>query len=115
MFCFFFSSRRRHTSSLRDWSSDVCSSDLERVVLETRVEEDAQERRIALDALEEAAGETREDGAVVARARGLLDLGDRARRLDLLVDDRLVERFLAREVAIERGLGETDCPRELAD
>src|SRR5690606_597875 len=26
---FFFSSRRRHTSSSRDWSSDVCSSDLE--------------------------------------------------------------------------------------
>src|SRR5690349_20407098 len=26
---FFFSSRRRHTSSLRDWSSDVCSSDLQ--------------------------------------------------------------------------------------
>src|SRR5699024_11392519 len=28
---FFFSSRRRHTSSRRDWSSDVCSSDLGRV------------------------------------------------------------------------------------
>src|SRR2546421_8265528 len=26
--CFFFSSRRRHTRSDRDWSSDVCSSDL---------------------------------------------------------------------------------------
>src|SRR5476649_1417907 len=26
---FFFSSRRRHTSSLCDWSSDVCSSDLD--------------------------------------------------------------------------------------
>src|SRR5699024_11835798 len=25
---FFFSSRRRHTMSKRDWSSDVCSSDL---------------------------------------------------------------------------------------
>src|SRR5207249_8651468 len=25
---FFFSSRRRHTGSKRDWSSDVCSSDL---------------------------------------------------------------------------------------
>src|SRR5437899_10436349 len=25
---FFFSSRRRHTSCLSDWSSDVCSSDL---------------------------------------------------------------------------------------
>src|SRR2546421_1350084 len=28
-FFFFFSSRRRHTRSDRDWSSDVCSSDLE--------------------------------------------------------------------------------------
>src|SRR6266704_5237902 len=28
MFFFFFSSRRRHTRSKRDWSSDVCSSDL---------------------------------------------------------------------------------------
>src|SRR5699024_11827081 len=27
---FFFSSRRRHTRSKRDWSSDVCSSDLTR-------------------------------------------------------------------------------------
>src|SRR5207248_8209043 len=26
---FFFSSRRRHTSSYGDWSSDVCSSDLD--------------------------------------------------------------------------------------
>src|SRR5437868_8104708 len=29
-FFFFFSSRRRHTRSKRDWSSDVCSSDLVR-------------------------------------------------------------------------------------
>src|SRR5260221_10882042 len=28
LFFFFFSSRRRHTRSLCDWSSDVCSSDL---------------------------------------------------------------------------------------
>src|SRR5690554_7316032 len=28
MFVFFFSSRRRHTRCGRDWSSDVCSSDL---------------------------------------------------------------------------------------
>src|SRR5699024_12040502 len=27
--CFFISSRRRHTRSKRDWSSDVCSSDLD--------------------------------------------------------------------------------------
>src|SRR5205814_7711719 len=29
---FFFSSRRRHTRCLSDWSSDVCSSDLPRAV-----------------------------------------------------------------------------------
>src|SRR2546429_9534032 len=31
---FFFSSRRRHTRCSRDWSSDVCSSDLVRPVVE---------------------------------------------------------------------------------
>src|SRR5690606_40147720 len=29
---FFFSSRRRHTRFSRDWSSDVCSSDLLRMI-----------------------------------------------------------------------------------
>src|SRR5699024_11510408 len=29
--CCFFSSRRRHTRSKRDWSSDVCSSDLDTI------------------------------------------------------------------------------------
>src|SRR5206468_9373089 len=33
LFIFFFSSRRRHTRSDRDWSSDVCSSDLRRPVI----------------------------------------------------------------------------------
>ena len=28
VFVFFFSSRRRHTRLVSDWSSDVCSSDL---------------------------------------------------------------------------------------
>src|SRR5438034_5567418 len=32
MVIFFFSSRRRHTRSLCDWSSDVCSSDLQEKV-----------------------------------------------------------------------------------
>src|SRR5256884_1343605 len=36
VFCFFFfSSRRRHTRCSRDWSSDVCSSDLEDVFRKT--------------------------------------------------------------------------------
>src|SRR5437763_9411894 len=29
MYVFFFSSRRRHTRYIGDWSSDVCSSDLD--------------------------------------------------------------------------------------
>src|SRR5437867_13239611 len=37
--CFFFSSRRRHTRSYGDWSSDVCSSDLAR---QKRVPRDAR-------------------------------------------------------------------------
>src|SRR6185295_5533200 len=32
LFFFFFSSRRRHTRYWRDWSSDVCSSDLEETI-----------------------------------------------------------------------------------
>src|SRR5207253_5504473 len=40
---FFFSSRRRHTSWPRDWSSDVCSSDLDEVVLSFR---GGQQRRV---------------------------------------------------------------------
>src|SRR5207245_6433012 len=41
--CFFFSSRRRHTRCYRDWSSDVCSSDLhvecEHVVVDRHAKE----------------------------------------------------------------------------
>src|SRR5206468_8257335 len=37
LFVFFFSSRRRHTRSDRDWSSDVCSSDLDRLEARKRV------------------------------------------------------------------------------
>src|SRR5690625_5925184 len=39
---FFFSSRRRHTSWPRDWSSDVCSSDLEWVCTVTTPQPTAQ-------------------------------------------------------------------------
>src|SRR5690606_41004065 len=36
--CVFFSSRRRHTSFSRDWSSDVCSSDLTDPELASRLD-----------------------------------------------------------------------------
>src|SRR2546429_3837789 len=48
---FFFSSRRRHTRCSRDWSSDVCSSDLDAEVRILRVPPFAQ--GIARRAVEE--------------------------------------------------------------
>src|SRR2546429_9808949 len=51
-FFFFFSSRRRHTRCSRDWSSDVCSSDLKWKVDRSTVTHICQvAKRGALDAL----------------------------------------------------------------
>src|SRR5215204_1021877 len=60
---FFFSSRRRHTRSLCDWSSDVCSSDLPQVGVEGgpveqwRQEQGQDQVRLQLDL-----GEPRDQG-----------------------------------------------------
>src|SRR3989475_9024411 len=40
VFFFFFSSRRRHTRFDCDWSSDVCSSDLNRSILKVATHQD---------------------------------------------------------------------------
>src|SRR5688500_19915597 len=39
MLFFFFSSRRRHTRLQGDWSSDVCSSDLERLPVQSATQQ----------------------------------------------------------------------------
>src|SRR2546427_6560458 len=63
---FFFSSRRRHTRFDCDWSSDVCSSDLEARVIEATA--DANEKQGLADAkvLEER---------LLAQARGEAQVG----------------------------------------
>src|ERR1019366_860048 len=43
---FFFSSRRRHTRLVSDWSSDVCSSDLEKVTEFTSADSEHSEWKI---------------------------------------------------------------------
>src|SRR5882757_8724178 len=45
IFPFFFSSRRRHTRYWRDWSSDVCSSDLPHDKTRTSTSGNIEERR----------------------------------------------------------------------
>src|SRR5699024_4405025 len=60
----FFSSRRRHTRSKRDWSSDVCSSDLddEAEAAEAQAEEAADEKEETSDEKTvEASEETEEE------------------------------------------------------
>src|SRR5947209_20300386 len=47
---FFFSSRRRHTSYWRDWSSDVCSSDLTANELQSRAREHLEQQEAELEA-----------------------------------------------------------------
>src|SRR5437588_151613 len=55
---FFFSSRRRHTRSLCDWSSDVCSSDLHRNLAKNL----AKHRQLEQQAIEKERSEERRVG-----------------------------------------------------
>src|SRR5437868_15176284 len=78
---FFFSSRRRHTRSKRDWSSDVCSSDLQFAGLAVR---------------------TRHQPAFVRGGRGkgyLSDIG----RFAMLERDRSEERRVGKECRTRGG------------
>src|SRR5438105_11736163 len=93
IFFFFFSSRRRHTRSTRDWSSDVCSSDLglrQRVrrvetarPIEAKIFEHLLHVRPVGQAIEEAARRA-ETGRVDADPH----LECRAGELDIVAEDR---------------------------
>src|SRR2546422_3091131 len=77
---FFFSSRRRHTRCSRDWSSDVCSSDLELVnepsnrltprILADRAAAMAREVGLATDVLDESRIEELKMGGLLAVVEG---------------------------------------------
>src|SRR3712207_458660 len=78
-FFFFFSSRRRHTRYWRDWSSDVCSSDLARAL-------DLVERRVGVAEQvvleggvfgEERAAERQGQGEALLPGQLHLERGDR--------------------------------------
>src|SRR2546422_1922855 len=61
MYCFFFfSSRRRHTRCSRDWSSDVCSSDLLQAGPDSPAQEPARNRP----------GDSRRGGRAARGSRG---------------------------------------------
>src|SRR5690606_39588975 len=100
---FFFSGRRRHTRFSRDWSSDVCSSDLA--------------REAALDVAEQLGFEQalRQRAAVDGDERLGLPLGE---CVDVAGEDLLAGAALAgdehRRVGGRDGLGEADDLEERA-
>src|SRR5436305_10114710 len=96
MFSFFFSSRRRHTRCGRDWSSDVCSSDLKAV------------ERITFPASAQSAVDTRARAETLS-ARQLFEQSDcylQERRLPVRpLAGRSEERRVGKE---RRSLGERE-------
>src|SRR5258705_9417283 len=74
---FFFSSRRRHTRCLSDWSSDVCSSDLttESIPFHERGEPLIVERSHCLCGIDSVVPRKRGEFVVEIIGQGLLDGG----------------------------------------
>src|SRR4051812_35890553 len=114
LFLFFFSSRRRHTILTCDWSSDVCSSDLDHLglLVEVTIEEhrvrgtgspryvDEQARRAALEPhdLELHAGQRVLAAPLRRELRRLLDV---AVPLPVAIEVRRLGRYA--DVFGERG------------
>src|SRR5256884_7844424 len=103
MCVFFFSSRRRHTRCSRDWSSDVCSSDLE--VLEfdklrelLRLRTTCAPGRRAVDVLEPETNRVRLESAfaLIREAREWLR-GGHELGFGALADPRSEERRVGKE------------------
>src|SRR5690606_41535719 len=91
-----FSSRRRHTSFSRDWSSDVCSSDLAAILRHEAVKERLERRRVP------PAADIRE---LVEKARKGGGIGGPRRREKNAFARRRQQRLAAVERSEERRVG----------
>src|SRR5882672_11900662 len=79
---FFFSSRRRHTRSLCDWSSDVCSSDLSLRGSGVLHLPDPRSERHAAFLVLHGFGSNKDGGGGMAVCKTLTGLGYAALRFD---------------------------------
>src|SRR2546422_7467029 len=101
---FFFSSRRRHTRCSRDWSSDVCSSDL---VVHTRPDDEevstvwrnglplSAPARTLVDVLDDLQPEQASMAVQQALSRGLLTTRQLKREAARRHKERAVEAILS--------------------
>src|SRR3989337_1321193 len=105
---FFFSSRRRHTRCYRDWSSDVCSSDLAAALFDidgTLVDTTAAIREAVTQVLQEEGitptwEEIKAGWSLRAADRMELWVRERSRAEDLAA--RYIERYLALQDSLIR-------------
>src|SRR5690606_39327080 len=112
---FFFSSRRRHTRFSRDWSSDVCSSDLERRVV-AFFSFEMSKRELHLRLISERTGipyfDIARPNAISPQARQeVVQAGLELRDLRLEIDDTsslTTPQIIARCRAIKRRRGRLD-------
>src|SRR5438067_286713 len=126
-FVFFFSSRRRHTRSKRDWSSDVCSSDLGHAPLSRaakRRAHDGAQRRIRIGVRHDeqdvlGAAARLHPFPVLAAER--VDMAGRARgadetdRGDACMGAERVHRVLAAMYNIEYAVGQAGILEDLRE
>src|SRR5437868_10512954 len=93
IFCvsfFFFSSRRRHTRSKRDWSSDVCSSDLGGHVYKARTAKD-------MEPMLQAIAKDLQNGYMLGFAPPEEERAVAWHELQVLIKDRSEERRVGKE------------------
>src|SRR5947207_7012744 len=90
--CLFFSSRRRHTRSLCDWSSDVCSSDLS-------FQRSADRLRITARVVDASSGEALAEAKADGKLEQVFELQDRivAQFAETRSEERRVGKSVARE------------------
>src|SRR5436853_6485319 len=105
-FVFFFSSRRRHTRCLSDWSSDVCSSDLH-LSLKIAEKQELLETEVVSERLEKVFGYM--EGEI-----GVLQVEKRIRnRVKRQMEKTQREYYLNEQLkAIQKELGEGEDGRD---
>src|SRR3546814_7163172 len=95
MMCFFFKQKTAYEMRISDWSSDVCSSDLE---AKKKIAEDAK-KKAAADAAKKKAQDAARKSAEEKKAQALADLlSDTPERQQALADEqRSEERRVGKE------------------
>src|SRR5690349_24040047 len=104
-YSFFFSSRRLHTRSVRDWSSDVCSSDLNLSAFYT-IRNDKEQL-----VLQQQMIDTRKEAFLFNTQTGIQHQNTEIEKLKAMIvnEDAIIERSEERRVGKECSYTELGC------